>query len=35
MSIIIVTKYLKGKLYWDSNNEGSCFYVALPNDIKG
>ncbi len=30
MSIIIVTKHLGGRLYWESNNVGSCFYVALP-----
>ncbi|MFK5938080.1 MAG: PAS domain-containing sensor histidine kinase, partial [Sulfurimonas sp.] len=30
MSIVIVQKHLKGRLYWESDNKGSCFYVALP-----
>ncbi len=30
MSIMIVTKHLGGRLYWESNNVGSCFYIALP-----
>jgi signal transduction histidine kinase len=30
MSIMIVTNYLDGKLYWDSDNKGSCFHISLP-----
>ncbi len=30
MSIIIVNKHLGGRLYWESNSVGSCFYIALP-----
>ena len=30
MSIVIVQKHLKGRLYWESDENGSCFYIALP-----
>lgn len=30
MSIVITQKHLRGKLYWESDDKGSCFYVALP-----
>ena len=30
MSIIIVNKHLNGRLYWESNTQGACFYIALP-----
>ena len=30
MSTIIVSKHLGGRLYWESDNVGSCFYIALP-----
>jgi len=30
MSGIIVAKYLEGKLYWDSDEENTCFYIELP-----
>ena len=30
MSIVIVNKHLNGRLYWESDKKGSCFYVALP-----
>jgi two-component system CheB/CheR fusion protein len=35
MSKIIVSKHLGGRLYWESDNEGSCFYISLPNKHKG
>jgi len=34
MSLIIVSKHLKGKLYWESNEKGACFYVQLPYKTK-
>jgi two-component system CheB/CheR fusion protein len=30
MSIVIVEKHLKGRLYWESDRKGTCFYIALP-----
>ncbi len=30
MSNVIVTKHLNGKLYWESDEERTCFYVELP-----
>ena len=30
MSMIIVNKHLDGRLYWESDEKGACFYVALP-----
>lgn len=29
MSIMIVTNYLNGKIKWDSDEKGSCFYITL------
>ena len=34
MSQIITKKYLHGTLYWENINDGSCFYLSLPTDIK-
>ncbi len=33
MSKIIVSKHLGGKLYWESDDKGSCFYIEMPNDV--
>ncbi|MCF6173220.1 MAG: HAMP domain-containing histidine kinase, partial [Campylobacteraceae bacterium] len=30
MSMTIVSKHLGGKLYWDSSNGNTCFYIKLP-----
>jgi len=32
MSIKIVTDQLGGRLYWESDDKGSCFFIALPNN---
>ncbi|ADN08117.1 PAS domain S-box protein [Sulfurimonas autotrophica] len=32
MSRIIVEKHLGGRLSWESNSKGSCFYISLPKD---
>ena len=33
MSMIIVSKHLRGKLRWDSNNGNTCFSIGLPKEI--
>jgi len=33
MSKIIASKYLGGRLYWESDDKGSCFYIALSNSV--
>ena len=31
MSKIIASKYLGGRIFWESDTQGSCFYIALSN----
>lgn len=32
MSKIIVSKHLGGKLFWESDDKGSCFYICVSNE---
>ncbi|NOX15614.1 MAG: PAS domain S-box protein [Epsilonproteobacteria bacterium] len=34
MSMIIVSKHLGGRLYWDSNDGNTCFYIELPKKVS-
>jgi len=33
MSKIIASKYLGGRLFWESDDKGSCFYLAISNSV--
>jgi two-component system CheB/CheR fusion protein len=34
MSTVIASRHLGGRLYWDSNEKNTCFYIELPKAIS-